>query len=318
MLNLRTVTIKKDFEEIAKVISNLPYHYIRSIPTEELQNLFIRNCIQEVENNHHFIVIEEDYKVMGFASILKSDWDSKFFNKKIYQVRHLWILNDNEEVFKLLINEIYFCCKDVDTIQICLTYNTPFLVQLLERERFFTTDVHSTYFIDFAKTSINNMDYGNIILREYKDSDFDFLLEIARTSYDQDRYHSDPYLPNKICDSFYESWIRNSFSGEIADLTVVAELNNLPVGYTTLKNYNNFDNILSSKVGALILSAVSSNVREGGIYTKMIHYGMKWLKEKNCRYAHLGTQVYNIPVQKAWTGLGFKIGIVNTWLNKWH
>jgi len=319
MLNLKTVKNREDFVKIAKAVTNLPYNYIRSISTEELKNLFIQNCLQGIENNHHFLVVEKDSQVMGFASILKSDWDSKFFNKNIHQVRNLWIQNNDTEVFKIVMKEIYsYCSKNkTDTIQINLQYETPFLVQLLEREGFFTTDVHCTYFIDFEKTSINNMDYGNIVLREFVDSDSEYLLQIARTSYNQDRYHLDPFLPNKLCDSFYESWISNSFSGEIADFTVVAELNKIPVGFMTIKYYYNFNNIFSDNIGTLLLSAVSSAARENGIYSSMIHFCMNWLKERNCRYIHFGSQVYNIPVQRTWIGLGFKIGEVNTWLNKW-
>ena len=159
------------------------------------------------------------------------------------------------------------------------------------------------------------MNYGNINLRSFKESDLDYVLNLARSSYTQDRYHANPDLPNEICDNFHESWIKNSCSGEIADYTVIAELDNIAVGYTTLKYFDNFDDIYTDKIGALMLSAVSPIAREAGIYTKMIHFGTNWLVDRGCRYIHLGTQVYNIPVQKSWTGLGYKIGDINTWLS---
>ena len=138
------------------------------------------------------------------------------------------------------------------------------------------------------------------LLRDFKDSDIEGLMRIAKGSFDYDRYHSDPTLDNALCDKYYEQWIYNSCHG-FADKVIVSEYNGEVVGFTTGKANH------QEELGHLVLSAVSNKYRGLGIYTSMIYEGVKWLEKEGFKGLIVGTQINNMAVQKAWIKLGFTV-----------
>lgn len=165
---------------------------------------------------------------------------------------------------------------------------------------FAITDTLVEYIFDFKKCKLPCMEH-KVIIRDFREQDIRKLMDISRTAFTYDRFHSDKKLDNKLCDKYYEQWIYNSCNG-FADKVLVAEYNGEPVGFTTGKIYE------SDKLGHLVLSAVSDTCRGLGIYTSMIYEGVKWLSGHDGLDGLLvGTQINNLAVQKAWIKLGFTV-----------
>ena len=61
------------------------------------------------------------------------------------------------------------------------------------------------------------------ITRPYDISDKERILEIARSAYHIDRFHSDLQLPNDRCDLYYEKWAKNLCEG-LADKVFVVDI----------------------------------------------------------------------------------------------
>ncbi|PZX05938.1 ribosomal protein S18 acetylase RimI-like enzyme [Psychrobacillus insolitus] len=180
--------------------------------------------------------------------------------------------------------------------------NNKQLVKCVEKKQFSLADTLITYLFDFKKSILPEMNH-KCILGDCKEEDIETLKEISRTSFQIDRFHSDDSLDNYLCDTYYEKWIENSFNG-FADKVIVAYFNEVPVGYTTGKVYDN------EKYGHLVLSAVSSESRGLGVYTSMIYEGVHWMKNEYANKVDgllVGTQINNIAVQKAWIKLGFSV-----------
>lgn len=312
---------EKIMYQLADVYPYLPYSYIRGTLTrEEMRKLFINEAMKDINNNSvKAIVIIEDGDIVGHSRISRVDWDSKFFGVEIYKLSVFWTAYDSHQLYSILLSEIYRFCnnKKADLIQANLYLDDISKIQFLENEGFYLVDAHCTYICDFSKHKIPKISYEPHILREYKESDSKILIEIAEKSFLIDRYHSDLKLSNHKCNAFYSSWTINSCKGEIADHVVVVEKEGEPVGYMTYVYYGNFNRTINTNLGGFILSAVTPKARKEGIYSKMIHYGMKWLGEKGTNYATLGTQINNISVQRSWLKFGFKIAISGIWMNKW-
>jgi len=63
----------------------------------------------------------------------------------------------------------------------------------------------------------------------------------------------------------------------------------------------------------LVLSAVHPDYKRHGIYTSAIGELTRQVKQEGARRVFVSTQVWNYPVQKAWSNLGFRIyNAVNT------
>lgn len=163
-------------------------------------------------------------------------------------------------------------------------------------------DVLVTYCFDFAKCTLTPVTH-RCQLGDCRPEDIERLKEIAKHAFKIDRFHSDPTLPNDLCDRYYEKWVENSCHG-FADKVLVAYHGGVPVGFSTGK-YTEGDEYIH-----LVLSAVASEARGLGVYTSMEYGLMQWAKELAEKRPHikgvlLGTQIDNIPVQKTWIKLGF-------------
>lgn len=219
------------------------------------------------------------------------------FNSKIFEMQMGNISLDSDEslfdVLKVAQREGY------EHVSIKVPTGNKELVNQCFKEGFMLADTLVSFVFDFNKSVLANVQH-KCIIREYKDSDLEGIMQIAKNSFKIDRFHSDPNLDNELCDKYYEQWIYNSCHG-FADNVLVAEYNNEVVGFTTGKVYEEDNEV------HLVLSAVSSKYRGLGIYTSMIYEGVKWAKQFKTNRLIVGTQIDNVAVQKAWIKLGFTL-----------
>lgn len=322
MAKLRVSEVnKKIVFKLSELIDELPLsHVYNALSHSEMVDLFVYNklSLMNIESSKLLTFIE-DNEIIGFLSITKEAWDSNFFGFEIYNLNDFWYASYSDRLLELMIEEVFKFCvtKNVNSLRAKFNLNDISKIQFFENNGFRTMDVHGTYVFDYKRNSIPEIDYDDIRIRDYIEADLDPLVNLAESSYSLGRYYSDTHLSKKLCDKFHGSWIANSCNGNIADNVIVAEKNGKPIGYTTLKYDKNFDGLCEKKFGRMILSAVDPRARENKVYTKMIHYGLKWLQSEGADYASLGTQINNIPVQKSWASLGFKISKTGIWLYKW-
>ncbi len=169
------------------------------------------------------------------------------------------------------------------------------------KNNYVVNDTLIEYFFDFKKEK--NKNFENIcIFRDAKESDLPIIKDIARNSYKIDRFHSDEALDNDMCDKYYEKWVENSVHG-FAERVIVPEYNGKVCGFSTWKTY------IDEGVGRLVLTAMDDSVRGLGIYTRMVAEGVKWIQKEysNLKGVMAGTQLDNIPSQRAWIRVGFSV-----------
>lgn len=229
-------------------------------------------------NTQHFGIKMGNIKTkLNFANVSNENLISRFQNA---------ISMAKEEGYKHLTFKVGTNQKEIIK---CATSNGMEIADTLVR-----------YVFDFSKSFLPEIQH-KCSLKDCSIDDLQYLKDIARNSFKIDRFHSDDYLPDELCDLYYDRWIENSYNG-YADKVIVAHYNNDVVGFTT-GNYRQNENY-----SQLVLSAVSNKYRGIGVYTSMIHEGTKWLlnnKSIETKGVIVGTQIDNIAVQKAWIKLGY-------------
>lgn len=236
--------------------------------------------------------------------IKKDDFNSLHFNLSMGNM-NIDAINENidDELIKDIIGIACMEAKNKGFKHLTCKIDTNIkdIVYYLEKEEFYLMDTLVTYVFSYNKCHLNNVDH-RCIIRDCRYDDLETLKEIAKKSFKIDRFHSDKLLDEYKCDEYYEKWVENSYNG-FADNTIVAEIDGMPVGFTTCKLPNSED---KSKTGQLVLSAVSECSRGKGVYTSMIYAGVKWLEGK-ANDVRVGTQINNTAVQKSWIKLGFTV-----------
>lgn len=182
--------------------------------------------------------------------------------------------------------------------------NCKHIVYALQKNDFLLVNTLMTYYFDFDKCRCPEFSY-QCRIGDCQEKDLPVLKEIARTSFRFDRFHSDPTLPNNLCDQYYEKWIENSYYG-FADKIIVAYLHDKPAGFATAK-YMDKDACIR-----FVIAAVAPEARGKGVFGSMRYAKMQWaahLAKKDPRIKGIfdGTQVNNLGIQRTCISGGFTI-----------
>jgi len=165
---------------------------------------------------------------------------------------------------------------------------------------FYLVDCLVTYEFDSTKTPAPNGDFDIAFAEQITQIDINKLADIAANVFKIDRFHSDPNLSKTSADEYYRNWVINSFNG-YSDGAILPMIDNKIVGFMTYK-INNVDDQTST----LVLNAVDSEYMGQGIYHNMMKKGTLDLL-KQSKKIRVGTQVDNIPAQRTWQRLGYKL-----------
>ncbi len=224
------------------------------------------------------------------------------FNSEIFGLKMGNVELDNPILnYKQFITEEKAFLNDFEHLSLKIDSNNKQLFNYAIASGYYLVDTLIEYIFTKNKSILPKINH-KCELRDYQINDLKDLKNIAKNSFEIDRFHSDKNLSRERCDLYYEKWVENSCNG-FADKVIVATYKDEIVGFTTGKNYEN------DELGHLVLSAVSNKYRGLGIYTSMIYEGVSWiLNDFQFKKGILvGTQLNNIAVQKAWIKLGFSV-----------
>lgn len=174
----------------------------------------------------------------------------------------------------------------------------------LQKQEFLLVDTLMTYYFDLRKGTYPEITH-RCELGDCREEDVPRLKEIAKASFTFDRFHSDPVLPNELCDQYYEKWFENSWRG-YADKIVVGYVDGVPVGFATAK-YSKEEPYVH-----FVLAAVAAEARGNGVFSSIRWAEMQWaakLAQENPQIQGVmdGTQINNLAVQRTWIKFGFTI-----------
>jgi dTDP-4-amino-4,6-dideoxy-D-galactose acyltransferase len=147
---------------------------------------------------------------------------------------------------------------------------------------------------------------GALAVRASEPQDIPALREIAGASFSIDRFHSDPVIGKDKADEVERAWVENSCQG-LADCVLVAEVDGEPAGFTTLKLDRMAESKLGTKVGVVVLVAISPRHRRRGLAKALSLSSLRWFRAAGCRWAEVGTQAANIDAARVYQAAGFRL-----------
>ncbi len=135
----------------------------------------------------------------------------------------------------------------------------------------------------------------------------DGVLEIARTAYRFDRFHSDPALSRAVADRIHQEWLRNSCSGGAADAVVVATANRQVLGFVTVRIDHALRELTGWGLATIVLVATAAGCRGRGIGRMTTLGALQWLRKQKIDYVQVGTQFSNVSAGRLYEGCGFRL-----------
>lgn len=230
-------------------------------------------------------------------SNLKIERDS--FNSEIFEEEFGNITKYSKDITK---DQIKSAIRESPFTFFGVKVNTKDLKAMysFQKAGFYVVDCLVTFEFDKEKCMLPDLSLSLDFKKSLNAHEIEDLANVAKSAFKYDRFHSDPNIKTECADNYYYQWVKNSFSG-YADGVLVPLFEGEIAGFMTY-NINNVD----SSTSTIVLNAVDPRFREKGIYQATLLKCTKDLLNKSSKI-HIGTQVDNIPVQRAWQKLGYKL-----------
>lgn len=140
--------------------------------------------------------------------------------------------------------------------------------------------------------------------------DIEELAAIARSALRISRFYGDPRLPDDRCADFYETWIRNSIDGPMADAVLVHRGDHGIEGFVTVRS-------TGSHRATLPLVAVHPDRHGRGIGRSLLAASVHWLGSSGVTHADVTTQLANTAAIRLYESAGFRFQESSIWLHRW-
>ncbi|MFN7171007.1 MAG: hypothetical protein ACK4NT_07220, partial [Candidatus Omnitrophota bacterium] len=238
---------KQDLEKIKPLIAEYKYNEYRNykIFNQELREKILFQQIDDIIINKHgyCLVAEAKGNMNGLITLVNLPWDTKHFGMKMARIGHLIYVNNNLPYE--LINSVLKLCRRGKIKHLSFRVDTQDFstIHALQKNGFYLVETLLTYIFTQADKISPLKDIYKV--REFKKQDLPYLMEIARKSFTQNRFHLDPYIPKDKADSLYSEWIKNACLprpctqerglDKATAFTFVVEKRNRPIGFFTCK-----------------------------------------------------------------------------------
>ena len=234
-------------------------------------------------------------------------WDTNFFGFRIARVV-------GHQLDPQRTHDILEWCKtqEIRCVYFLADSDHPSTVRLAEDNGFRQVDIRVTLQCDMRdRRAMYRNDSSEVAnLRTALSKDIPTLQAIAGASHTDTRFYADPLFPRQSCQALYETWIKGSCEGD-ADVVLVAELEEQPVGYVSCHLFSN------SSHGQIGLVGVASQAQGRGVGRALIECSLDWFAEQEVELVRIVTQGHNVPSQRLYQQCGFLSYSVQLWYHKW-
>lgn len=247
-------------------------------------------------------------QILALGEVVSREWDSQHFGKRIGEL----VLYETKgasldgslaiHLFEKISREIQ---QNFDMLFCRVNTDRKNFVKAAETTDFRLMDTQVEYEFINQKQPVKEIP-DSCILRPAELKDLGYLKEIARNSFFKTRFHADAKLGKEASDLLYQIWVEKSVQDNYADRVVVAQIDDIPVGFATWNLVKAGD----LAMGRLELTAVSETDRNKGIYTSLVNEGIKFYRDKAISI-YSSTQINNIAGQRVWIKLG--LTMKNSW-----
>lgn len=235
-------------------------------------------------------------------------WDTAFFGFHIARVRGDVLAQEKIQHIDAWCRQnrircLYFlaCSDDADT------------TRLAEDNCFRLVDIRMTfeYKVPDPYVSMDGPPTCAAVIRPARLEDIGPLQSIARKSHRDTRFYYDTNFARHLCEALYETWVKTSCEG-YADLVLVAEVDEVPVGYIAC----HLDK--ETRTGRIGLVAVDEQAQGRSIGKGLVWGALEWFLAQGMRQVLIQTQGRNYAAQRLYQRCGFLTLEVQLWYHKWY
>jgi ribosomal protein S18 acetylase RimI-like enzyme len=254
-------------------------------------------------------------QTIGIALVDESKWDSDIFGLKYGKMKLLCFRSDAdkrektyllENIVKTLSSEGYRLVIIRSPIDDVSTINA------LEGEGAILADVLLTFQRDTKDLPSWQASLDGLRIIEANEDDEADAVNIARSVFRIDHFHSDQRLPSNMSDELYAKWTANCFRS-LADVVLVAKKGSDMLGFITCK----IENLTSKyRYGIIDLVGVANESKGKGVGTALGAEALKWFSNR-VSSVYVGTQCGNINALRLYEKLGFKATSAEATLHLW-
>lgn len=312
----------EDEGKILSLLNVYPYGDLRRyrIINKERQTAYLRLRIARCASDGSVWVSEANGEVRALVAVRPLLWDSSVFGVKMGQIPilvHEGFPEDSREALKPLLDSVLEACRKegMKHLNIRVDADDLMLAQVLEEKGFYLVDTIVTYIFNPRRQELPHIKqlYNT---RVYREEDHDAVLHVAAEAYKNfiGRYHTDPHLPNDLCDKLYRRWAKQIVEGGIAEQTIVAERKGKVIGFLgyTLKK-----DILEATGVKVVGGGLGGCLPEGfGAYVAMLETAMR---EGMHHYdmQDFETQINNVNIVRIYQKLNFEYARAKYTFHAW-
>jgi dTDP-4-amino-4,6-dideoxy-D-galactose acyltransferase len=237
------------------------------------------------------------------ARVCLLDWDTNFFGIRIARI------NDDHLDSDSMKSALTWCLDNqIECVYLLTNPAESATIKLIEGSGFHLVDIRVTLDRQIQATSLPWRPEASFIRMATID-DIPALRQIAAVNHHDTRFYQDKGFPRERCDELYATWIEKSCT-DFADAVLVAELDEIPVGYLTCHLHDN-------KVGQIGLVGVSNNCQGRGIGQQLLDESLRWFASAGINRIEVVTQGNNITAQRLYQKKGFMTKSMQVWFHKW-
>lgn len=296
------------------------YHEYTFLSNNQLTEYFSNRILNYLGNPDLIaFTIYNGSELKGMINCIKDKFDSEIFGFDCYRITDLLVFGESMDETRIIADRL------ISNVEINLPskYRPVYLTfslnnNLMNVDHLFNAVTASRFhYIHTLLTFKSEKErfeaaefYPNekLLIREANHNDVEQVAELAYKSFKFSRFHLDPFLDNSKACELLRTSAKNSILQGFVDIMFVAVINNKIVGYYSAKkrHINEFNRI----AGEAVISAVDSDYRGLGIFSKLDAHLLNWFAD-NSDFAEMGTYLVNYPVHKTWIkkGLGLVRGV---------
>ena len=228
------------------------------------------------------------------------DWDSTFFGKRLARI-------DAGPLTVETLGEILQAGEDarIDSVSFLADPSDAVTLRALERHAFELMDVRLELETPVEPRVVTS------VIRPAREDDLGALIDIARTSHRNTRFHTDTRFGTARADELYAVWIERSVRGELADDVFIAEASSRVVGYMTLSGRPDD----AAQIG---LIAVHDMHRGQGIGTQFIAAAHEWCVDSGRSVLQVVTPGRSTESLRFYERMGFLTRRIGFWYHRWR
>jgi len=287
-----------------------PFYFVHSVKNEKLNILATQRLSHFLSSNKNTGLALRNGKgdIAALAGFHLLDWDTSILGVGCGRIPFMMLsgsVGEQAMQAREMLPKIISDAK-AKGVEMIMTRTPAFdfgLIHPLEDAGFRVMDngmtalYHKSVEYDYLKKDLE--------LRPYREGDLPAILEILAGAYVDDRFHSDPRIPQDKAEALYAAWVTNSCKNPGRDEEImVADLLGEIAGFFQYQPVHDFSEITGIKIHSCGIAAVRRDRHGLGIYHSLLSQAIKVFIELGSVYGMTRIPFSIQPILKLTLRLG--------------